>query len=150
MVRWTVVTVALVGLVLLGVGTEQAGGDPIGPPCTGCDDGYYYTTSGCVKCGNGGANYECDAGSYQTGTACKACVGESDTQTCAPCGNGGTTYQCPAGAVKTGSACSGTSSTDTQTCANPAPAASNHMAVFIGATLLLAGLWSVRRMARRR
>ena len=34
--------------------------------------------------------------------------------------------------------------------ANPAPAVSNHTAVFIGAALLLAGLWSVRRVARRR
>ena len=33
---------------------------------------------------------------------------------------------------------------------NPAPAVSNHTAVFIGAALLLAGLWSVQRLARRR
>ena len=32
---------------------------------------------------------------------------------------------------------------------NPAPAVSNHTAAFIGAALLLAGLWSVRRLARR-
>ena len=31
----------------------------------------------------------------------------------------------------------------------PAPAVSTHTAVFIGAALLLAGLWSVRRLARR-
>jgi hypothetical protein len=34
--------------------------------------------------------------------------------------------------------------------ANPAPAVSNHNAVVIAAGLLLAGLWSVRRVARRR
>ena len=34
--------------------------------------------------------------------------------------------------------------------ANPAPAVSNRNAVFMGAALLLAGLWSVRRIARRR
>jgi hypothetical protein len=33
---------------------------------------------------------------------------------------------------------------------NPAPAVSNHTAVFIGAALLLAGLGSVRRITRRR
>ena len=33
---------------------------------------------------------------------------------------------------------------------DPAPAVSNHTAVFVGAALLLAGLWSVRRLARRR
>ena len=31
----------------------------------------------------------------------------------------------------------------------PAPAVSNHVGLFIGAGLLLAGLWSVRRIARR-
>jgi hypothetical protein len=33
---------------------------------------------------------------------------------------------------------------------NAAPAVSSHTAVFIGAALLLAGLWSVRRVERRR
>ena len=33
---------------------------------------------------------------------------------------------------------------------NPAPAVSNYTAAFIGSVLLLAGLWSVRRVARRR
>lgn len=33
---------------------------------------------------------------------------------------------------------------------NPAPAVSNHIAVFMAAGLLLLGLWSVRRVARRR
>ena len=33
---------------------------------------------------------------------------------------------------------------------NPAPAVSSHTAVFIGAALLLAGLWSVQHVARRR
>jgi hypothetical protein len=33
---------------------------------------------------------------------------------------------------------------------NPAPAVSSYTAVFIGTVLLLAGLWSLRRVARRR
>jgi hypothetical protein len=33
---------------------------------------------------------------------------------------------------------------------NPAPAASTHTTMLMGAALLLAGLWSVRRVARRR
>ena len=33
---------------------------------------------------------------------------------------------------------------------NPAPAVSNYTAAFIGSALLLAGLWSVRRVSRRR
>ena len=148
MMRRAAMTMALVGLVVLAV-AQQARGGPVGPPCTGCADGFYYTPGGCVACGNGGANYACAAGSYQSGTACQECVGESDTQTCAVCGNGGATYQCPAGAFKTGSACSGTSSTDTQTCARTAAALSNHNAVFLGAGLLLAGMWSARRLARR-
>jgi hypothetical protein len=146
------VTVALGVLVMLGAGARQAQGGPIGPPPTGCEDGFYYTGSGCVECGNGGENYRCDPGSYQSGSACKQNIGESDTQTCALCGNGGANYECLAGAAKSGSACTGTSSSDTQTCVDGAravPAVSNQTGLFLGAGLLLAGLWAVRRQVRR-
>jgi hypothetical protein len=58
--------------------------------------------------------------------------------------------------------CACTACTDSQQCAgglcnggicvqrNPAPAVSNHNAIFIAAGLLLAGVWQVRRLARRR
>ena len=136
-------------VVLIGMGAGQALGGPIGPPCTGCNDGFYYTGSGCMEC-TGGANYDCGPGSYRTGRACLECIGESDTQTCAICGNGGVNYQCPAGKAKIGSACSGTSSSDTQVCGTLAPAVSNQNALLLGAALLLAGLWSVRRLPRPR
>lgn len=136
-------------VLLIGLGAGEALGGPIGPPCTGCNDGFYYTGSGCMECA-GGASYDCGAGSYRTGQACLACIGESDTQTCAVCGNGGSDYQCPAGTAEIGSACSGTGFSDTQTCASVAPALSNQIAPFLGTALLLAGLWSLRRLARQR
>merc|ERR1712066_1024843 len=50
-----------------------------------CSPGYHvHDFFFCKECNNGGPNYDCGPGSYQSGTSCDG-HGSSDTQTCATC-----------------------------------------------------------------
>lgn len=48
--------------VLIGGIEGEAFATPVGPPCTGCNDGFYYGQSGCTEC-TGGAPYDRGEGS---------------------------------------------------------------------------------------
>ena len=85
--------------------------------CSTCVAGWKMNVVGnsCTECGNGGAGYICDTGSYKFGTECDG-TGTVDTQTCFECVDGGAGYNCGGGTWSSGTQCDGTGTADTQTC----------------------------------